>query len=160
MLFRSRRTAVGTRSGTRRTTRHSGWTPSTKVPSPSPRCSGLPGSIASPSVAWTDLVWQPGNWLPFLPEPVQWFLLSDTEIDMPRMTKRLPKSQNVVVWVDGISFFATVAQIRVGISPSPTTSMAVRDVLESLERSRAAGDRKSTRLNSSHSQQSRMPSSA
>ena len=58
---------------------------------------------------------------------------------MPRMTKRLPKSQNVVVWVDGISFFAAVAQIRVGISPSPTTSMAVRDVLESLERSRAAG---------------------
>jgi hypothetical protein len=58
---------------------------------------------------------------------------------MPKLIKRLPKSQNVVVWVDGISFFATVAQIRVGISPSPTTSMAVRDVLESLERSRAAG---------------------
>ena len=58
---------------------------------------------------------------------------------MPRMIKRLPKSQKVVVWVDGISFFATVAQVRVGISPSPTTSMAVRDVLESLERSRAAG---------------------
>ena len=58
---------------------------------------------------------------------------------MPKMTKRLPKSKKLVVWVDGIPFFSTVAQVRAGASPSPTTSMAVRDALESLERSRAAG---------------------
>ena len=56
---------------------------------------------------------------------------------MPKLIKRLPKSQKLLVEVDGISFFTTVAQVRVGVSASPSTSIACRNALEDLERSRA-----------------------
>ena len=57
---------------------------------------------------------------------------------------------------------ATPTAVIVGMGRGAEAGILVRDaaLLESAGRMRAVLDRKSTRLNSSHSQQSRMPSSA
>ena len=87
--------------------------------------------------------------------------LDDAEA-IDRRTRAVPLRRGLPVdltEIGGVDLSA-INRVRAEAEPDVRTADELHDLLSDLVRTRPRPDRKSTRLNSSHSQQSRMPSSA